>query len=85
MSEVKGKKKYVDPLWSSQIASVFLVLVQTGLDSRPARDILKCKLFIRNCYKTSHSSEATYDGNVFLVIELSWAAPDLLAGVSSTL
>jgi len=72
------EKKCLDLLWSSRIAMVFLPPVQTGFDSRCVCDILKRKFFIRNCYKTSHSSEAVpaaSEGSDFPLIELSLAGP----------
>lgn len=52
------KKKYLGSLWSSQIETVFLVLVQTSFDLHRVCDILKCKFFVRECCKTSHSPKA---------------------------
>lgn len=79
------EERYLDSLWSSWIAIVFLVPVQTGFDSRRVCDILKRKFFIRNGYKTSHSSEAvpaTWDGKDFPVAELSLAGPGRLADLA---
>lgn len=52
------KNPYFVSPWSSQVETVFLVLVQTSFDLHGVGDILKCTFFVRDCCKTSHGSEA---------------------------